>query len=287
MPELELSAGTIDYTDSGGDGPVVVLLHGVNMDGTVWRHVVAELAPGHRCLCPTLPLGSHRWAMRPGADLSHAGVAGLVGELLDSLDLHDVTLVLNDWGGAQFLIARDRAERIAGLVLAACEAFDNFPPGAPGKAIAAAARVPGALWLSMQLQRFTWFRRAPGAWGWMSKRPVPREVMDGWFRPATTDAAVREDLRTFALSAPPPAELMRMAEALRAFDRPVLVAWAKEDKLMPRAHGPRLVELFEHARLVEIEDSYTLLPEDQPQRLATELRRFIADDVVTRRRSGS
>ncbi len=48
---------------------------------------------------------------------------------------------------------------------------------------------------------------------------------------------------------------------------------------MPREHGPRLVELFEHARLVEVEDSYTLLPEDQPGRLAAELRHFVAQDV--------
>ena len=279
MPELELSAGTIDYTDSGGDGPVVVLLHGVTMDASVWRHVVAELAPEHRCICPTLPLGSHRHRLRPGADVSHTGVADLVGELLDALDLHEVTLVLNDWGGAQFLIAAQRTERIAGLVLAACEAFENFPPGLPGKAIASAARIPAALWLSMQLQRFTWFRRAPGAWGWMSKRPVPREVMDAWFRPATVDPAVRRDLRSFALSTPPRDALLRLAEDLRTFTRPVLVVWASEDKMMPREHGPRLAELFDDATLVEIDDSYTLLPEDQPALLAAELRAFLADRV--------
>lgn len=279
MPELALSAGTIDYTDSGGDGPVVVLLHGVSMDASVWRHVVADLAPEHRCICPTLPLGSHRHALRPGADVSHTGVAGLVAELLDALDLRDVTLVLNDWGGAQFLVAQQRTERVAGLVLAACEAFDNFPPGLPGKAIASAARVPGGLWLSMQLQRFTWFRRAPGAWGWMSKRPVPREVMDAWFRPATADAAVRRDLRAFARSTPPRDELLQMAEDLRSFTRPVLVVWASEDKMMPREHGPRLAELFDDATLVEVDDSYTLLPEDQPARLAAELRSFVATKV--------
>lgn len=279
MPELKLSAGTINYTDSGGNGPVVVLLHGVTMDASVWRSVVADLAPQHRCICPTLPLGSHRHAMREGADVSHTGVARLVAELLDVLDLRDVTLVLNDWGGAQFLVAQQRTERIAGLVLAACEAFDNFPPGIPGKAIASAARVPGALWLSMQLQRFTWFRRAPGAWGWMSKRPVPREVMDAWFRPATTDPAIRRDLRAFALSTPPRDELLQMGEDLRSFSRPVLVVWASEDKIMPREHGPRLTELFDDATLVEVDDSYTLLPEDQPVRLAAELRSFIATKV--------
>ena len=40
MPELTLSAGTIDYEDTGGDGPVLVLLHGLLMDGSLWRKVV-------------------------------------------------------------------------------------------------------------------------------------------------------------------------------------------------------------------------------------------------------
>lgn len=279
MPQLELSAGTVHYTDSGGDGPVVVLLHGVNMDGTLWRHVVADLAPDFRCICPTLPLGSHRTPMRRGDLVTHTGVADLVGELLETLDLSDVVLVLNDWGGAQFLAAERRTDRLAGMVLVACEAFDNFPPGKPGKAIVASARVAGGLWLATQLQRFDWFRRAPGGWGWMSKSPVPKHVMDSWFRPARVDPGVRRDLRTFALSTPSASRLEQLAEDLTTFDEPVLVMWAIEDKLMPRDHGPRLAALFPRGRLVEIEDSYTLVPEDQPERLADELKEFIASDV--------
>jgi pimeloyl-ACP methyl ester carboxylesterase len=57
---VELSAGPIDYLDSGGDGPTVVLLRGVLMNYTVWRGVIAELTPAFRCVAPTLPLGAHR-----------------------------------------------------------------------------------------------------------------------------------------------------------------------------------------------------------------------------------
>jgi len=70
---------------------------------------------------------------------------------------------------------------------------------------------------------------------------------------------------------------LEWAERQRAFDRPVLVVWAIEDRLMPRAHGQRLVELFPDARLVEIADSYTLIPEDQPRGVAGAIRRFIND----------
>ena len=46
MPEVELSSGTIDYEDTGGDGPVIVLVHGLMMDGSLWRHVIDGAALG-------------------------------------------------------------------------------------------------------------------------------------------------------------------------------------------------------------------------------------------------
>lgn len=274
MPEIELSAGTIDYEDTGGDGPVLVLLHGLTMDGTVWRKVVPAL-DDYRCILPTLPLGAHRRPMRPDADLSLRAMALLVGEFLEKLDLRDVTLILNDWGGAQFLISEGKDDRIGRLVLTPCEAFDNYPPGLPGRLIVLAARAPGGLAAVMRLLRFQAFRRAPGGWGWMSKRPVSREVMDGWFGPATTSPEIRRDIRKYGLSAPPKETLLEWADQLKAFDRPVLVVWAKEDKMMPREHGRRLTDLLPDARLVEVDDSYTLMPEDQPDVLVKEIREFV------------
>ena len=44
MSELEVSAGTIEYRDTGGDGPVVVLLHGLLMDESLWDAVIADLS---------------------------------------------------------------------------------------------------------------------------------------------------------------------------------------------------------------------------------------------------
>ncbi|WP_214415539.1 alpha/beta fold hydrolase [Sphaerisporangium fuscum] len=275
MPQIELSAGPVEYDDTGGDGPVVVLLHGLTMDGSVWRHVVPGLRENYRCVLPTLPLGGHRRPMRADADLSLRGVALLVEEFLQRLDLRDVTLVLNDWGGAQMLISERRAERIGRLVLCACEAFDNYPPGIPGRAIALAAKVPGGLYLTMQLLRTRAMRRGPGGWGWMSKRPVPKKVMDAWFRPAQTVREVRRDLAKYCGSIPSRQKLLELAEEMRWFDRPVLVAWAREDRLMPREHGRRLAELLPGARLVEIDDSYTLIPEDQPETLTRTILDFL------------
>ncbi|MEV0578512.1 alpha/beta hydrolase [Streptomyces sp. RTGN2] len=275
MAELELSAGVVEYEDTGGDGPVVVLLHGVAMDGSLWRHVVADLRDGHRCIVPTLPLGGHRRPMRPDADLSVLGVARLVAEFLEALGLTDVTLVMNDWGGAQALVADGRDQRIGKLVITSCEAFDNFPPGLPGSNLYASARMPGGLKLAFTLLKLKPVRRLPMTWGRMTKRPVPDAVMDGWFRPLWTSREIRRDLRKYVLGVPPKAELLRWAEALRTFDRPALVAWASEDRVMPPEHGRRLAGLLPRGELVEIADSYTLIPEDRPDVLTRHLREFL------------
>lgn len=275
MPEVELSAGTIEYQDTGGEGPVLVFLHGLLMDDTLWRDVVGELAPEFRCVLPTIPLGSHKRPMRPDADLTIRGMVGLVAEFLERLELDDVTLIGNDWGGAQLLVSEGRAERLARLVLCSCEAFDNYPPGVPGRLVVLAAKMPGGLAFALQQLRVRPLRRLPLTFGRMSKRPVPKRVMDAWLRPATHSSAIRRDLRKYLLSVPPKAELLRWAEAQRAFGGPVLVAWAAEDRIMPRKHGRRLADLFPGGELVEIADSYTLIPEDRPHELAQAIRTFV------------
>jgi pimeloyl-ACP methyl ester carboxylesterase len=111
----------------------------------------------------------------------------------------------------------------------------------------------------------------------MSKRPVPHEVMDGWFLSLQTLGEIRRDLRKYALSIPSKEVLLQWSERLRSFERPTLVVWAKEDRVMPREHGRRLAELFPRGRLVEISDSYTLILEDQPGRLAHAIREFVRD----------
>ncbi|MFD9844752.1 alpha/beta fold hydrolase [Streptomyces parvus] len=277
MGDVRLSAGVIEYRDTGGDGPVVVLLHGVAMNGSLWDEVVAGLGDGVRCIVPTLPLGGHRRPMEAGADLSVLGVARLVAEFLEALRLEDVTLVMNDWGGAQALVADGRADRIGRLVITSCEAFDNYPPGLPGRNLAAFARLPGGIRAAFSLLRLKPARRLPMTWGWMSKRPVPHATMDDWFRPLLTSAAIRRDLRAYVLGVPEKVELLRWAEQLRTFDRPALVVWATEDRVMPLDHGRRLSGILPRGRLVEVADSYTLLPQDRPDALVEHLRAFLAE----------
>ncbi len=276
MPDVELTAGTIEYEDTGGAGPVLVLVHGVAMSGSLWRNVAGELRDDHRCVIPNLPLGGHRRPMRSDADLSMRGIAGILAELMDRLDLRDVTLVMSDWGGPQLLVSEGHDERVARLVITSCEAFDNVPPGLPGRILGLSAKVPGGLNALAQPLRFRPLRRLPVALGWMSKRPIPDDVVDGWFRPLLTKRLIRRDLLKY-IRAVEGTELVAAAEALREFDRPALVVWAVEDRVMPPDHGRRLAQLLPQGRLVEIPDSYSLIPEDQPSLLAAAIRRFVRE----------
>jgi pimeloyl-ACP methyl ester carboxylesterase len=274
--KIELSAGTIEYKDTGGDGPVIVLLHGLMMDASLWDGPIADLSVDHRCVAPTLPLGAHRRAMHAHADLSLPGIARLVAEFLDRLDLRDVTLVGNDTGGAlvQLLIC-DGAARVGRVVLASCEAFDNFPPGLPGRTLALTGKLsPRMFGLFMQQMRLRTLRRLPIAFGWLTMRGDAATAR--WMTPVMKQPEIRRDALRTIRAAGADTHLMRAAaQCLPSFNRPALVVWASRDRVMPPEHGRRLAELLQ-GQLVEVEDSYTLIPLDQPARLAQAIREFIA-----------
>ncbi len=277
MTEIELSAGTVDYEDTGGDGPVLVLLHGLMMDASLWDGLIAELASDYRCVAPTLPLGAHRHAMHADADLSLAAIARLVAEFLDRLDLHDVTLVGNDTGGAlvQLIMAdADADARVGRVVLASCDAFDNFPPGLTGKTLVLTGKLsPGMFGLFMQQMRLRMVRRLPIAFGWLTMRGDAATAR--WMKPVLKQREIRRDaVRVLRAVAAEPRLLLDAAETLPSFDRPALVVWASADRVMPPEHGRRLAELLPQGQLVEVDDSYTLIPLDQPARLAQLVREF-------------
>lgn len=276
--EIELSAGTIEYLDSGGDGPPIVLLHGLMMDATLWDDVIGELSLDYRCIAPTLPLGAHRHAMHADADLSLRGIAQLLGELLDRLDLSAVTLVGNDTGGALVqLLAAGRSTRVGRIALVACDAFDNFPPGLTGKTLVMTGKLPPSLFgLVMQQMRLRPFRRTPIAFGWLTMRGDAATAR--WLSPVLKQPEIRRDtVRVLRAIDAEPDLLLETAEGLRGYDGPALVVWASQDRVMPPEHGRRLAELLPHGRLVEIPDSYTLVPLDQPVALAQAVRDFVRE----------
>ena len=271
MPDVTLTQGTIRYRDEGS-GPPIVFVHGALVDGRLWEPVVQRLT-GARCIVPDLPLGSHEVPMPENADLSPFGLAALIADFLEVLGLDQVTLVGNDTGGGLCqLVAVRHPQRIGRLVLTDCDAFENFPPKA-FRPLVAAAKVPGALSAMLAPMKARAARRLPLAYGWLLKRPVPDDVMDGWTLRALGDAGVMRDLRK-ALAGLNADVLLDNTPKLTAFDRPVLIAWATEDKFFPVEHARRLGMIFPDARVVEVRDSYTFMSWDQPEQLAALIQEF-------------
>jgi pimeloyl-ACP methyl ester carboxylesterase len=133
MPQVALQQATIEYRVLGPDDspyPPVLFVHGILVDHRLWRKAAEQLvAKGFRCILPDWPLGSHRIPVTDGADLSSAGVATMIRDLIVALDLSDVTLVGNDTGGGLCQLVIDAyPERVGRLALTNCDAFDKFPP---------------------------------------------------------------------------------------------------------------------------------------------------------------
>lgn len=273
MPSSEVSAGTIHYQEVG-EGPPLVLVHGLAMDGRLWDGVAAELAPAHRCIMPTLPFGSHREPMRPDADLSLIGMARLLAEFIESLDLGGVTLCFNDWSCGQVMVAKGLLDRVDALVLASCETEGNYPPGLAGQAAVVSAKLPGGLSVMRQTLLRPWLRRLPFVYGQMSKRGVPDQLMREWLEPLRRSEIQRDVRKYIGDVARGKREMAAATAALGGFERPVLVAWDSEGAMMPNEHGRKLAADFPDARLVEIADSYTLIPIDRPLELAAAIRDF-------------
>jgi pimeloyl-ACP methyl ester carboxylesterase len=272
MQELTLPQGTIRYRDEG-TGPTIVFVHGALVDGRLWDPVVERLRDRFRCVVPDLPLGSHKVALHPEADLSPHGIARLIAAVLERLELTDVTLVGNDTGGAlcQLLVVAE-PERVGRLVLTDCDAFEDFPPKA-FKSLVIAAKVPGALRAGLAPMRIRALQRLPIAYGWLTRRPVPQDVIDGWVKPALQDRGVLRDARK-ALSQLDPGILLDNTPKLSSFGGPVLLLWSREDKFFKISHAHRLARIFPDARVQELTDAYTFVSWDQPDRVADAIGAF-------------
>lgn len=259
-----------------GQGAPVLLLHGFGQDHRVWQPLVDELSGDFTCFAPDLPLGAHRTAMEPDADLTFLGLAQLVSDLLRALDLTGVTLVGNDTGGAiAQVVAARHPERLGRLVLTGCEAFDNFPPS-PFTALVLAARLDLVRPL-MATMRVRALRKLPSAFGLLTTGELPHQLIDDWLDAYRGDAGVRRDARKVLRGFSDDRLLLEIASELSHLDRPTLVAWATDDRLFPYEHARRLAALIPHARLAPIRQSRTWVMRDQPHVAAVLIKDFVRD----------
>ena len=202
-----------------------------------------------------------------GADLSPPGLARMIAEFIERLELQDVTVVGNDTGGAlcQILCATypDLVDR---LVLTNCDTFENFPPFPFPAIYALGGHVPGLIAGLDQILRRRFLRRAGLAAVPVTMRPLPDELLAGWFA-ALRDPRIRADLKA-VLRGISPKHTLAAAERLATYDRPTLIAWGTRDRLMRVRDAQRLADTLPRAQLELIDDARTYVQIDQPEKLA-------------------
>ena len=274
--QLSLPQGTVEYFRRGSGRPLV-FAHGWLANANLWRGVVDLLADRFDCVVLDLPFGAHRVGLEPDADLDAAGCGALIAAALDALGLKDVTLVGNDSGGAYSQIALaggvDCVER---LVLTSCETpYDEFPPE-PFDGLPAAARDPETLHQLLSALEDPEVRKLPVAFGLLVKHPLDREASDSYALPCVRDRDVLRD--TAKVMAGASTEVVHRAGAtlIESWTKPTLLIWSSEDPVFPLEHARRYAEALPNAKLVEIDNSYSFTPEDQPQAVADALAGFAA-----------
>ena len=273
---IALAQGTIDY-DEQGEGPALVFVHGLLVDGRLWRKLLPRLASTHRCIVPDWPLGSHRTALASGADRSPRGIANLIADFLDALELDQVTIVANDTGGAiSQILAAERPQRLRGLVLTNCDCLENFLPPML-RPLQWLAQLPGAYALLAQAARWSWMRRSSLGYGMLTHEPLPDDLTAAWLAPLRERAIRADVLQT--LKGIDKRDTLAAAESLHQRRLPTLLAWAPEDLMFKLRFAERLAARIPGARLEQIPHSRAFVPWDQPERLAQAIATFVGEDA--------
>lgn len=269
---IETHLGEIEVRDVG-EGPVLVFLHLILAEASHWDRMPPLLADGYRCLFPTLPMGAHRLPAREGADVSPAGLARAISDLLEAKNLRDVTLVGNDSGGAiAQLIAANHPERIGRVVLTNCDMYDAFPPQ-PFGYFHLLPWIPGSLAVLGRVLKIRALWPLPIVFGLLANE-IDATKIDRWADALSADPRIRRDALS-VMKGMGPDVTNDVAERLRSTDLPFLLAWGEDDRAFRIELAERFVAEHPTAKLVPIADCKTFVCWDQPERLAELLREFV------------
>lgn len=272
MMVVDLPQGSIAVRDSGGSGPTLLFVHGLLVNGHLWDRTVAALPGDFKCVQPDLPLGAHRRAMKKDADLTPTGLARTIADLIEAMDLNDVTIVGNDTGGAiAQLVAVNHAQRLARMVLTNCDAYENFLPPV-FRPLQWMGHVPGSAFVTAQVFRAHFAQRL--FISTVAHTRPPRELLNSFARPFIEDRDVRRDA-TKVLKGISKRYTLAAANRFGGFEKPVLVVWGSHDRFFKPKYGERLARDFPNARFEAIAGSKTFVPLDRPIELADAIKRFL------------
>ncbi|VVJ25319.1 Putative hydrolase [Amycolatopsis camponoti] len=272
---VSTASGEVSYTDVG-EGPVALFVHGVGTNNLLWRKVITELAGERRCIAPDLP-GHGASPVTPEQDLSLNGLARLLGDFCESLELGGLDVVANDTGGAVAQVfAVQNAGRLRTLTLTNCDTQGNLPPEAFRPVVELAERGKLAP-LLVQLTADP-ARARTGALGGGYEHPgqLSDEVLAAFVRPVggTLEAARQfERLLTSVRGE----ELDAIEPLLKEFRVPTLLVWGTGDPNFGIEWANRFRDAVPGVtEVVEVPGAKLFFPDERPEDLVPHLRRHWA-----------
>ena len=270
--EVATPSGTISYVEQGS-GPVALFVHGVLLNGYLWRHQLAGLGGIRRCIAVDL-LAHGETEIAGDQDVSVTANAHMLAQFLDALAIDRVDLVGNDSGGGICQIfAALYPERIRSLALTNCDTHDNWPPEAfkPFIAMVAAGGLPGTL-DAMLTDKAIY--RSPEALGLAYERPetVTDDTIETYLRPLTRSTRRTHDLERF-VTAFDNRHTVRIEKELAQLQAPTLIAWGTDDIFFDVKWSRWLEKTIPGTRRrVEIDAARIFFPEERPDEFNGELK---------------
>jgi pimeloyl-ACP methyl ester carboxylesterase len=269
---VQTASGRISYVDQG-TGPVALFVHGVLLNGYLWRHKLAGLSDIRRCIAVDL-LAHGDTEIAPDQDVSVTANANMLKEFLDALNIDQVDLVGNDSGGgiAQIFAAL-YPERVRSLTLTDCDTHDNWPPEAfkPFLAMAAAGGLSGTL-NAMLSDKSVY--RSPQALGPAYDHPerVTDESIETYLRPFVRSEQRTRDLQRF-LAAFDNKHTLAIEAELKTLKAPTLIVWGTDDVYFDVKWSRWLADNIPGTRRrVEFKDARIFFPEERSADFNRELR---------------
>lgn len=266
------ASGRIAYTEAGS-GPVALFVHGVLLNGHLWRHQLAALSDIRRCIAVDL-LAHGDTEIAPDQDVSVTANARMLREVVDVLGIDKVDLVGNDSGGgiAQ-IFAATNPSRVRSLTLTDCDVHDNWPPEAfkPFLAMAAAGGLRGTLDAMVADKNIY---RSAQALGPAYEHPdrVSDETIETYLRPLVETEQRTRDFQRF-LAAFDCKHTVAVEEQLRTLKAPTLIAWGTDDIYFDVRWSHWLAKTIPGTRKrIEFEGARIFFPEERAANFNRELR---------------
>lgn len=269
---VQTPSGRISYMEQGS-GPVALFVHGVLLNGNLWRHQLADLSDIRRNIAVDL-LAHGDTEIAPDQDVSVTANAKMLKEFLDALHIDKVDLVGNDSGGgiAQ-IFAATYPERVRSLTLTDCDAHDNWPPEAfkPFLAMAANGGLRGTLDAILADKNVY---RSSQALGPAYEHPerLSDEAIETYLRPLVRTEQRTRDLQRF-LAAFDNKHTLAVESRLKMLRAPTLIVWATDDIYFDVKWSHWLAETIPGTRRrVEFKGARIFFPEERWQEFDKELR---------------